>query len=242
MYNDQVGAFLSNPEKKRGSGMGGGGISKGSFKHKGPSHFLTCLIHTQCRRPALAPKPLSKSCLSFVPLTVSTLLGSFLLSNQDAFLTAPTCKVLIARPRGSTFIPRILIRSRLRHMGAKRKQCGPAKKWPLTRLQGRDVFHFHSLGRYKPSELSLQPGLFLKQEPSGCRQRMMAVAILGIQLRLIFIHSQSHNLRCLFFMMVERGGSVFLGNVLNPPILQRSPRALHLFSYTNSIRALITVH
>lgn len=52
---------------------------------------------------------------------------------------------------------------------------------------------------------------------------------------------QSHNLGCLFFMMVE-GGAVFLGDVLNPPILQRSPRALHLFSYTNSIRALITVH
>lgn len=56
---------------------------------------------------------------------------------------------------------------------------------------------------------------------------------------------QSHHLGCLFFMKVGVGvgvGAVFLGDVLNPPVLQRSPRALHLFSYTNSIRALITVH
>lgn len=31
-------------------------------------------------------------------------------------------------------------------------------------------------------------------------------------------------------------------DVLNPPILQRAPRALHLFSYTNLIRGLITGH
>lgn len=74
-------------------------------------------------------------------------------------------------------------------MGARRKQRAPAKKGPLTRLQGRDVFHFHLLGRYKPSELLLQSGLFLKEKLSGCRQRMTAVAILQIQLRLIFIHS-----------------------------------------------------
>lgn len=209
MYNDQVGAFLSNPDKKTERNWGGG-ISKGSFKHKGPSHFLTCLIHTQCRRPALAPKPLSKPCLSFVPLTVSTLLGSFLPSNQDAFLTALTCKVLIAGPRGTTFIPGILIRRRRRHMGAKKETARPCKEVAPDKTTRPGCL---SLSFARPLQTlrvtaAVWPVLETKTEwlqaaYDGCGHPADTIKTH------FYSFPQSHNLGCLFFMMVERGGLSF---------------------------------
>lgn len=182
MYNDQVGAFPSNRRKRKGAGTVGGTYQRAALSTRGLSTFspVSYARNVGDLHWLQTHYPNRVFHLFRWPFPLSLALSSR--PTRMHFLTAPACNMLMAHAtRGTRFIPSILIRSRLWHMGAKWKQRAPAKKWPLTGLQGRDAFHFHSLDCYKPSDLPLQSGPFFKQKSSGCRLRIMTVAILQLQ-------------------------------------------------------------
>lgn len=162
------------------------------------------------------------------------------------FLTGPRCKVLIVGLRGTRFIPCILNQFGLWHRGLILKQRSRKELAPDKSTRPGCLFSPISCTQpapYKSFELSQQSGPFVQQNQLAEGFVWKDSAILLTQLDRFLLDFVS---KWIFFffpcMRREVGDFFFFWDVLNPPVLQRAPRAFHLFSYTNSIRGLITGH